>query len=289
MARHDRSLRRLVGGDLKTAVAALPDRADDAVLAALDHLGEPEGQGHRAAGPAGPPARLGGLRPVVRRVVRPPGPPPPGSTWSSCWPSPSAPARSSALTRLASTPRRGLRASRPPPRPGTATKRRRTAAAKGLAAAEGTYRGPPPRRPRRSGRRARAARRLGRVLHRRAQRAAAPPPRGGRALRHPRLRRLLRHARADPPAGLGRVLPVGAGAARPRGRGRRAARSGRPGRSRRRGRSRARRRRRGRGGDLGHDAVAMYALAETTGWVFGPAALARTVAPSPRRGATPPR
>lgn len=43
--------------------------------------------------------------------------------------------------------------------------------------------------------------------------------------------------------------------------------------------------------DLGHDPVAMYALAETAGWVAGPVALARTLAPglaaSPRRTQPP--
>ena len=35
--------------------------------------------------------------------------------------------------------------------------------------------------------------------------------------------------------------------------------------------------------DLGHDPVAMYALAETAGWVLGPTALLRTLAPRPTR------
>ena len=281
VARHDRSLRRLVGGDLKTAVAALPDRADDAVLAALDHLGvEPEGRGHELRAQL---ARLPGWAGYAR--------------WCDEWSGPQDPTPRFHLVELLAI---ALSADAlvgaaagvdPSPRApsietaaasGDSDETACTAAREGLAAAE--HLGPPPRRPRRSGRRSTSTPAAQVVccidvrseLLRHHTRAVGPDLGFAGFFATPVRIRPLGSAESYPSAPV-LLDPEVEVAERPdtddpegaagvvRSRARRAA-----------GVAAVE--------DLGHDAVAMYALAETAGWVFGPAALARTVAPSPRRG-----
>lgn len=285
VARHDRSLRRLVGGDLKTAVAALPDRADDAVLAALDHLGvEPEGRGHELRAQL---ARLPGWAGYAR--------------WCDEWSGPQDPTPRFHLVELLAI---ALSADAlvgaaagvdPSPRApsietaaasGDSDETACTAAREGLAAAEGTYRD-----------------HLLAALAGPGRRGTGTPAAQVVCCIDVRSELLRRHLEAVGPydtlgfAGFFatpvRIRPLGSAESYPSAPvllDPEVEVAERPDPDDPEGaagvvRSRARR----AAGvaaveDLGHDAVAMYALAETAGWVFGPAALARTVAPSPRRG-----
>ncbi|MBL8777647.1 MAG: DUF2309 domain-containing protein [Acidimicrobiales bacterium] len=284
VARHDRSLRRLVGGDLAASVAALPDRADDAVLTALDRLGiEPEGRTHELRAQL---ARLPGWAGYAR--------------WCDEWSGPQDPTPRLHLVELlaialstdamvagaagvdASTGAAGIE----PATTDDVDEPACAAAREGLAAAEGAYRD-----------------HLLAALAGPGRHGPVTPAAQVVCCIDVRSELLRRHLEAVGPydtlgfAGFFatpvRIRPLGSAESYPSApvlldpevEVRERPDPDHPESAAGVVRSRARR----AAGvaaveDLGHDAVAMYALAETAGWVFGPAALARTVAPSPRRG-----
>ncbi len=284
VARHDRSLRRLVAGDPKAAVAALPDRADDAVLAALDRLGVgAEGRAHELRAQL---ARMPGWAGYAR--------------WCDEWSGPQDPnpqlhliellaiaLSADALVGLGAGAGGDVSATSPTSAPAMADGDPALVAAReGLATAEGAYRehllaalaGPGRPAPEAPAAQVVCCIDVRSELLRRHLEAVGPYDTVGFAgfFATPVRVRPLGSAESYPSAPV-LLDPEVEVAERPDPDDPRGAASV--------VRSRARR----AAGvaaveDLGHDAVAMYALAETAGWVFGPAALARTVAPTPRRG-----